>query len=69
MATATATIQVTIEVAASGSWGDNCTVDQIKRQAADSVRGRLRQMQESNNFRVVGDINNLSISTIKITGL
>lgn len=40
--TAYARVQITIEVDSEGAWGGDCTVQQIQKQAVDSVIGMLR---------------------------
>jgi len=51
---ATAKVQVIIEVDTS-SWGKDCTVNQILRQASEEAVNKVRRMIETNNARIVGD--------------
>lgn len=39
-----ASARILIEVKDLGTWGDDCTVDQIKKQAVDAVRSRLNRV-------------------------
>lgn len=38
---ANATARVMVEVRNLGSWGDECTIEQVKKQAEDAVKSRL----------------------------
>lgn len=40
---AVARVQVTLEFAAEGVWGGDCTVAQIQKQAADHIRNKIMQ--------------------------
>ncbi len=50
--TATAIVTVTIEVHHVGSWGLECKMDQVHKQAVESAVGRLRQLAVANDFKV-----------------
>jgi hypothetical protein len=39
---ATADVTVTLRLKANGSWGPDCTVEQVQRQAIESIVGQLR---------------------------
>lgn len=41
---ATARATVTIEIPINDSWGEDCTVGQIYKQAEDSARGKIAKM-------------------------
>lgn len=56
---ATARIQVTIEVdiISGGSWGHDCTVEQVHKQALDGARGRLRDITLANpGVRIISEM-------------
>jgi hypothetical protein len=38
---ATSRVQLTVEIDTGGSWGPDCTVDQIQKQAAEEARSAL----------------------------
>jgi len=38
---ATSRVTVTVEIDTGGSWGADCTVEQVQKQAADSARAAL----------------------------
>ncbi len=38
---ATSRVQVTVEIDTGGSWGAECTVEQIQKQATDAARSAL----------------------------
>jgi hypothetical protein len=38
---ATSRVQVTVEIDTGGSWGPDCTIDQIQKQAAEEARSAL----------------------------
>ncbi len=42
MTTARAVVTVTLELRVSGSWGEDCTIAQVYRQAEASARGIIR---------------------------
>lgn len=46
IATASATVTATfdIHIVHGGSWGGDCTVDQVHRQAIDGARGLINKM-------------------------
>ncbi len=56
---ASAVVTVTVEVRANGSWGPDCSVAQVHRQAAEeavnSVRNALRHAAYGDRMKVVGD--------------
>lgn len=58
---ASATAKVLIEMRDLGSWGDGCTVEQIKKQAEDAVKARLSRTLQGPNAQVISTID------IKIT--
>lgn len=47
MSTARAKVIVTIEVSLTDTWGTDCTVGQIQKQAKDGALGKLRKMAEN----------------------
>lgn len=48
-----ATVQVTVEIEASGSWGSDCSMDQIIRQASESAVGQIRNALHKH--RIIGE--------------
>lgn len=56
---ASAVVTVTVQVRAQGSWGPDCSVAQVHRQAAEeainSVRNALRHAGYSARMQVVGE--------------
>lgn len=56
---ARAIVTVTVEIAASGSWGPDCSVAQVHRQAGEesvnALRNALRHAGYSASMRVVGE--------------
>jgi len=44
---ASAEVVVTIKIAADGRWGPECSLDQIHRQAKDSVNEKLFRMAQA----------------------
>ncbi len=55
---ASATVQVTIEVPTS-SWGPDCTVDQVFRQAREEAIGAVRNMihktDNDRRMKIIGE--------------
>lgn len=50
-----AKVTVEVEVPISSSWGNDCTMGQIYKQAADEARNRMNKICTQNGLRVVGD--------------
>jgi hypothetical protein len=62
--TARARVQVTLEFLVTDTWGDDCKVDQVYKQAAESAIGQLRRgclvsvasaLARDGEARVIGD--------------
>lgn len=52
---ATAVVTLTVEVRANGSWGSDCKIDQVEKQAAESAIGYLlRQCARDQRVKIVG---------------
>ena len=57
---ATARVMVTIEIGPFGTWGDDCSVGQVKDQAAGDAEGHLRELMAHANkmlgeqYRIIG---------------
>lgn len=51
-----AVVTLTIEISNVGSWGPECQMDQVYRQAAESAIGRVRNAfaKDARGVRVVG---------------
>lgn len=55
---ASARVTLTVEISVDDTWGNDCRVDQIQRQAAESALGILRRMKEPHRmspFKIIGD--------------
>lgn len=61
MNTATAKVQVILEINIPSSWGDDCTVGQVGKQAIDSAKGILRRTLADTDIKILG---NIDLSTI-----
>ncbi len=48
-----ATVLLSVEVEASGTWGPECSMEQIIRQASESAIGQIRN--SLTRYRIVGD--------------
>lgn len=57
---ATSRVTVTVEIDTGGSWGADCTVEQVQKQAADAARAALMR-------GLVIDLQTMSNSTQKTT--
>ncbi|WP_223566891.1 hypothetical protein [Agrobacterium tumefaciens] len=57
-----ATVQVTVEIEASGSWDANCSMDQIIRQASESAVGQIRN--SLHKYRIIGEPSVTTITNI-----
>lgn len=58
--TASAEVTITLKLHDLGSWGDECTVNQILRQATEAAKGRAHKMLSP------GTQCNLSVGKINI---
>lgn len=60
-----ATVTVTIELSGLGSWGPNCTLDQVYRQAEQAALGRIRKAFEgcTGGIRILGPVSVKAITT------
>ena len=59
----TATVKVTLEIKADSTWGDDCTVGQVKKQAIDSARKIIGKALDKspNNIDLIGQIECINI--------
>ena len=63
--TAVAQVTIEIEMSADGSWRDNCTMSQIKRQANEQVQTEVQRLLKESKYRVA--IKRCTLTTITIT--
>lgn len=49
-----ARVTVTVEVCAVGTWGPECQLDQVYRQAEEAAVGRLNNALKGQNCKIVG---------------
>lgn len=54
--TTTARVTVTLELTGLGSWGADCNLEQVYKQATDQAVGRLRNGLDAQKFKIVGDV-------------
>lgn len=61
--TATARVQITIEIDAGSSWGPDCTVAQVRKQAGDESVARIMNILRDSKIRVrlIGEPNVLAV--------
>lgn len=59
---ATAKVRVELEISIPSTWGDECTVGQVRKQAKDSAEGILRKMAAKNKIKIIGDITSYVIA-------
>jgi hypothetical protein len=53
---ATVLVSLTLEVLVGESWGDDCTIGQIRKQAGDAAEARIRRLLDSDkSVRVRND--------------
>jgi hypothetical protein len=56
MKTAKATVTLTMEVCADGSWGGECSIAQADKQAKESAISRVRELlANKSGVRLVGE--------------
>jgi hypothetical protein len=54
--TAGARVTVTVEVTGCGTWGTDCRIDQVHRQAAEEAIGYIRNRTERDRrLRIIGE--------------
>lgn len=51
---ASAVATITVEVRGLGSWGTDCSVEQIHRQASEQAIGALRNMDKDRRLTIIG---------------
>lgn len=64
--TATATMTVVLEIEASGSWGEECTIGQVNKQARESALGLLNNLLSVPNQRSRFKLVSTSMGAISI---
>lgn len=52
---ASATVIMTVEIAADGAWGTDCLLEQVHSQAAKSAIGKIRRAVGQLGWRLIGD--------------
>lgn len=63
--TTTVTVQVVLEISGLSSWGPDCSIAQVHRQATEEAIGRvMRLVGEDHLARIIGA---LKVSTIILT--
>jgi hypothetical protein len=60
-----AKVTLTVELSNLGSWGPDCLLDQVYRQAREAAVGRLNRAfkEDSRNIRILGPVIVESITT------
>lgn len=49
-------VRITVEIL-TGSWGDDCSLGQARKQAEQDARGRLRKLFEGDHScKIIGDV-------------
>lgn len=56
-------VTVTVELDADGTWGFECKLDQIHKQATEEVLASLKTKLKEKNIRIVGEPKVLAILT------
>jgi hypothetical protein len=52
LSSATATVELVIEIPSGSTWGPTCTLDQIYRQAGDGARNHVENIFRKEGTRV-----------------
>lgn len=63
--TATARVTVTLDIAVHGSWGENCTIGQLRDQATESARNVLTNTLEKYDVRIIGQMQVTSVTHVQ----
>ena len=50
----TATAKIEIEISCSSSWGPDCTMEQVHKQATDAAQNAITKLCQSDRLRVIG---------------
>lgn len=58
-----ATVKLTIQISNLGSWGPDCQIDQVYRQALREAEGRLNKLFVGQNIRIIGGASVQAITT------
>lgn len=57
-----ARVVVTLDIDVDGTWGDDCTVAQVKKQAIDNANHMLtKNLTSSNDIKIVGKLSCVNI--------
>ncbi|MFK0088726.1 hypothetical protein ACIQUS_15690 [Pseudomonas sp. NPDC090755] len=56
--TTSAKVTITLELSSLGSWGPDCTIDQVYRQAREAAIGRLNKVLKDHvaSTRILGPV-------------
>lgn len=52
---AKATVIMTVEITVPSTWGDDCTVSQVRDQAASEARSMVHQVAARGNIKIIGE--------------
>lgn len=67
-----ARVTLTVEIAVTDTWGEDCKLDQVYRQAAQSavgeVRNGLARALDCGRARIIGEVKAVAILADKETG-
>jgi|GEM_PF-5942097 hypothetical protein len=62
MATVTATVSINLEIEVNDTWGDQCSVAQVKKQSMESANGMLSKLLEGHrNINMKGSVECVAI--------
>jgi hypothetical protein len=53
--TAKARVTLIVEVEVRGTWGDDCTVAQVHKQAAEEACGAIRNAADRHDIKIIGE--------------
>lgn len=52
----TARVTVTLEMTVGSTWGGDCPLSQVHKQAKDDARGMLHRTLEKTDARIIGEM-------------
>ena len=62
---AVAEVEVTLRIESGSSWGDDCSLNQVHKQAVEGALGKLRKAtQASRDFKLSGPIKVIRVQSI-----
>lgn len=63
--TATARVTLTIDIRVNGSWGEECTIGQMRDQAKAAAEGAIKRAMQNYDAKIIGEMKVASVIQIE----